>query len=238
MRRQASTAGDVSAAGDGINELWFNNSMARPRQITDERLLAAAAVVISRLGPGFTLADVAREAAVAVGTVGQRFGSKHGLLVTMTRVAIDGMRGGMRAAPGDTGDVIGALVAAYAPLDDPATAANNLAQLAVDLADDELRGLMGEFYAVMETEVAALVDVAVRDGRLDGAPPSRVAARILTAVADGTAIHWSARPEGSLRERLRSDLGAVLDGWRTRGSSPATVRQDDGCPTDHGMETQ
>jgi AcrR family transcriptional regulator len=190
--------------------------MARPRQITDERMLTAAGRVVSRLGPGFTLADVAAEAKVAVGTLAQRFGSKHGLLVAMTRTAIDRMRGQMRGSVsgvGGSGAVIDVLVAAYAPLDDSATAANNLAQLAADLADDELRGLMAEFYAVMEAELTALIRLAA--GELPGAPAAPVAARILTAVADGTAIHWSARPEGGLCERMRADLAAVVSGWRT-----------------------
>jgi AcrR family transcriptional regulator len=188
--------------------------MARPRQITDERLLDAAAAAISRLGPGFTLADVAAEARVAVGTVAQRFGSKHGLLVAMTKAAIESMRGRMRVSShGDPVDaVVHAIVTAYAPLDDADTAANNLAQLAVDLADEELRRLMAEFYSVMEAEVAALLEAA----DLPGAPPPPTAARTLTALADGTAIHWSARPQGGLEERLRTDLSAVLDGWRTR----------------------
>jgi AcrR family transcriptional regulator len=189
--------------------------MARPRHITDERLLTAAGRVVSRLGPGFTLADVAAEAQVAVGTLAQRFGSKHGLLVAMTKAAIDGMRGQMRGSVSEAGGpdaVIHVLVAAYSPLDDSATAANNLAQLAADLADGELRGLMAEFYAVMEAEVAALIRGAA--GELPGAPPAPVAARILTAVADGTAIHWSARPEGGLCDRMRDDLTAVMAGWR------------------------
>ncbi|MGH3380481.1 MAG: TetR/AcrR family transcriptional regulator [Actinoallomurus sp.] len=199
--------------------------MARPRHITDERLIGAAGVAISRLGPGFTLADVAAEARVSVGTVAQRFGSKHGLLVAMTRGAIDGMRGQLRG-PGDgpsgNGDgddpvstTIRAIVDAYAPLDDPATAANNLAQLAGDLADPELRLLMAEFYSVLEDELAALVTRAIEAGALPGAPPAAQAARILAALADGTAVHWSARPEGALGDRLRADLSAVLGGWRT-----------------------
>jgi AcrR family transcriptional regulator len=190
--------------------------VARPRHITDERLLDAAGATIGRLGPGFTLADVAAEAKVAVGTVAQRFGNKRGLLVAMTKTAVDSMRGRMRISSHDdaVGAVVHALVTAYAPLDDPATAANNLAQLAVDLADDELRGLMAEFYSVMETEIAVLVERAAQD--LPGAPPPERAARVLTALADGTAVHWSARPSGGLAERLRTDLSAVLDGWRSR----------------------
>lgn len=180
--------------------------MARPRTITDERMLSAAGVVIGRLGPGFTLRDVAVEARVAVGSVSGRFGSKHGLLVAMTRAAIASLPAVMRAE----GDVLTALVAAYAPLDDPAVAANNLAQLGVDLGDARLRALMAEFHAVMEAEVRRLLDRAP----LAHGPPSPVAARILTAVADGTAVHWSARPVGGLRERLRDDLDAIITAWK------------------------
>ncbi|GAA4634327.1 TetR/AcrR family transcriptional regulator [Actinoallomurus vinaceus] len=199
--------------------------MARPRKITDERLLAAAGVAISRLGPGFTLADVAREAGVAVGTVAQRFTSKHGLLVAMSRTAVEGTRQGMRAAAKEAGDpvtaVIDVLIGTFAPLDDPETAANNLAQLAVDLADEELRGLLAELYAVLEEGLVPLLDQAVREGRLPGAPPVPVAARILTAVADGAALHWSARPAGGLCDRMRADLGAVLAGWCHRSDERA-----------------
>jgi AcrR family transcriptional regulator len=191
--------------------------VARPRKFSDERLLSAAGVVISRVGPGFTLADVAREAGVAVGTLAQRFGSKHGLLAAMTKAAVEGTRDGMRSAAATAGDpvkaVIGVLVEAFAPLDDPGAAANSLAQLAVDLADEELRGLLADLHAALEEGLVPLLERAAREGRLPGAPPVPVAARILTAVADGTALHWSARPAGGLRARMRTDLSAILAGW-------------------------
>jgi AcrR family transcriptional regulator len=181
-------------------------------------MITAAGVVIGRRGAAFTLADVAREARVAVGTVAQRFGSKHGLLVAMTRQAVGALRGTVREAGDGLGDPVlapvAALVAVYGPLDDADTAANNLAQLAFDLSDPELRGLMADFYAVMEAEVAELVERAVAAGGLPGAPPAAVAARILTAIVDGTAVHWSARPVGGLCDRMREDLGAVISGWR------------------------
>jgi AcrR family transcriptional regulator len=194
--------------------------VARPRKVSDERILEAAGTVIARLGPAFTLADVAKEAQIVAGTVVQRFGSKHALLVAMTRAAIDSMRRRMRVAAAEVEDPLAAvqqaLIEPYAALDDPETAANNLAQLAFDLADDELRGLMAEFYAVMEAELRPLLGRAVVAGALPGAPPLEVAARVLTAIADGGAVHWSARPAGSLCERLRTDLGAVIAGWRRR----------------------
>lgn len=174
--------------------------------------------MISRRGPAFTLADVAAEAGVAVGTLVHRFGSKHGLLVAMTRDAIETIRRDLPGLVADVDDPIAAVVEAlvrwYAALDDPDAAANNLGQLGVDLTDAELRGLMADLYAAMEAEIGDLVDRAFGAGMLPGAPPPAVATRILTALADGTAIHWSARPESGLRERLRVDLEAVLAGWR------------------------
>ncbi len=185
-----------------INELWFNNCMARPRTITDERLLEALAQVIAARGPGFTVADVAAQAGVSVGTVGQRFGSKHGLLKALSQAAIDGIAEQVRSA--DT--VLGALVNVYKDLDDPETAARNLAMLADDLADAELRVLLGKFYSVLADELSELVRL------LPGAPPG--AARLLVSLANGTAIDWSVRPEGRLVDRLTADIGAVVDGWK------------------------
>jgi AcrR family transcriptional regulator len=202
--------------------------VARPRKFTDDQLLAAAGVAISRLGPTFTLADVAAEARVSAGTLVQRFGSKHGMLVAMMSSVIESLRRDLVARVDNVEDPVDAirqaLVEWYGPLDDPTTAANNLAQLGVDLGDPELRELMGVFYAVMEGRLRPLIRRALAAGELPGAPSAPVAARILAATADGTALHWSARPSGSLRRRLRTDLDAVLAGWR-RPPSTSTRRE-------------
>ncbi len=190
--------------------------MARPRKVTDERLLAAAGTVIGRVGPGFTLADVAAEAQVSPGTLVHRFGSKHGLLLAMLRAAIADARSVPDAGPADdpVAAVRDALVERYRPLDDPASAANNLAQLAADLSDGRLRAGMAEFYDAVRAGTRALLRRAVGAGALPGAPAVPVAARVLVAVADGAAIHWSTDPHGSLRRRLAVDLDAILVGWR------------------------
>lgn len=189
--------------------------MARPRKISDERLLAAAGGVIARLGPGFTLADIATEAGVVAGTLVQRFGSKHGLLAALSRMTIDALPDSIRTAAKGHADPLDALraglVEPYAALDDPAAAANNLAQLAVDFADAELRDLLAQLYAAVEAEVAILVHDAA--ATLPGAPAAPQAARVLTALAEGSAIRWSVHPTGSLRERIRTDIDAVLTTW-------------------------
>jgi AcrR family transcriptional regulator len=191
--------------------------VARPRKISDERLLIAAGAVIARTGPSFTLADIAAEAGVVAGTLVQRFGSKHNLLAALSRMTIDALPHTIRGAVEGLDDPLDALRAGvtgpYAALDDPASAANNLAQLAVDFADDELRGLLAELYEAIEAEIAELVRRAVTAGVLPTAPPVTDAAHILTALAEGSAIRWSVRPRGSLRARVLADVDAVLTSW-------------------------
>jgi AcrR family transcriptional regulator len=190
--------------------------VARPRSISDERLLTAAGVVIGRVGPGFTLAQVAAEAQVAVGTVARRFDSKSGLLQALSRINTRLVVESMRLAADAGGDPLDGLRAAavsvYAGLGDAGTAANHLGQLGVDLGDPELRALLGEHYTAVEGELRRLVRAVTTE--LPGAPGPVRAARTLTAVINGAALDWSIRPKGRLTDRLEQDIDAVLMGWR------------------------
>ena len=65
--------------------------MARPRTIDDSAVLAAAAQVVNRIGPGkLTLQRVADEVGLSAPTLVQRFGSKRGLLLAMGDQAASG----------------------------------------------------------------------------------------------------------------------------------------------------
>jgi AcrR family transcriptional regulator len=170
-----------------INEPWFNNGVARPKTITDERLLTAAAEVIGRKGPGFTIADVAARAGVSVGTVAQRFGSKSGLLQALTRQTTAAIAARMRAAAAVADPVEGlraALLSWFEGMTDPVEAQNHLAQLGVDLIDPELRALLAELYEVTGQTVLELTR------RVD-------------------------LPHGP-SARLAEDVDAVLDAWKGR----------------------
>ncbi|WP_130345166.1 TetR/AcrR family transcriptional regulator [Herbihabitans rhizosphaerae] len=190
--------------------------MARPKTISDERILDACGAVITANGPGFTLAEVAERAGVSVGTVAQRFGSKLGLLRALSRQAIGQAVDEMRAAAEHATDPVAAVreaaVAAYSGLGDAEEAANNLGVLAIDLADPELRALLGDHYAARENELRALLRAAA--GELPHAPSPAVAARVLHGLVGGISMDWSVRPHGTLADRLRQDVDAVLDGWR------------------------
>ncbi|MEV0676886.1 TetR/AcrR family transcriptional regulator [Actinosynnema sp. NPDC050436] len=188
--------------------------MARPKTITDERLLGATAVVIGRRGPGFTIADVAAEAGVSVGTVAQRFGSKSGLLQALTRQTTADVERRMLAAAATGADPAAGLRAAlltwFEDVTDPVEAGNHLAQLGCDLVDPDLRALLARLHEVTERTVLALV----READLPGGPPPERAARVLTGLLFGVAVDWSVRPRGALADRLAEDVDAVLAAWR------------------------
>ncbi|GAB2997817.1 TetR/AcrR family transcriptional regulator [Saccharothrix stipae] len=190
--------------------------MARPKTITDERLLTAAAEVIARRGPGFTVADVAERAGVSVGTVAGRFGSKSGLLQALTRQTSDDNVRRMRAAAAGAADPVDGLRAAlltwFEGVVDPAEAQNHLAQLGVDLIDPRLRALLADLYATTEQTVLELT----RQVDLPHGPPPERAARVLTGLLHGVSMDWSIRPRGELADRLAQDVDAVLDAWRGR----------------------
>ncbi|WP_439662346.1 TetR/AcrR family transcriptional regulator [Lentzea sp. HUAS TT2] len=175
--------------------------MARPRTITDERILNAVAAVIDRRGPEFTVADVAAEAGVSVGAVAKRFGSKSGLLQALTKAGTDEVVRRMREA----GSVRAALMMWFDRLADPQVATNNLAQLGVDLIDPDLRALLAKHYAALEGELEVLCAA-------EGLPPN--AARVLAALVYGISMDWSVRPRGDLLERMGEDIDLVLEGMR------------------------
>lgn len=198
--------------------------VARPRTVDRQRLLDAAAAVIAREGPGFTLAGVAEEAGVSVGSVAGHFGSKHGLLVALSESATERtavlLREAAAAAPTPRDAVRAALVALYSGLGDAASAANHLAQLGVDLADPTLRELLARHYAAVEDVLCDVLRGAMEDAEHPGVsgdgrrgPEPGHAARVLLAVANGAAIDWSVRPRGDLVTRLNQDIDAITRSW-------------------------
>ena len=187
--------------------------MARPRKVSDDELMAACGRAIGRFGPGFTLAQVAEEAGVAVGTVSGRFGSKRNLLLAMMTTGADGIVPWLRET-----------AAGLAPLDairrtmlvsgegvaDPATTSNHLGQRGVDLADPELRA----GFARMRAGVREILTELFAAADLPGAPPPAQAARIVAAMAHGALMDWALDPSGEFADVLRTDLDAVLSAWQ------------------------
>jgi AcrR family transcriptional regulator len=188
--------------------------VGRPRKISDEDLMAACGRVIGRHGPAFTLAQVAAEAGVGVGTVAGRFGSKHGLMSAMMTTTTAHLADRMRTAAARQSDPVAAVLAAARVVTegvaDPAETTNHLAQLGVDMSDPDLR----EGLAALRAEARSVLRDLLAAADLPGAPPPARAARIIAALAHGTTLDWSIDPSGPLTTRLRTDLSAVLEAWR------------------------
>lgn len=186
--------------------------MPRPRKVSDDELMAACGRAIGRFGPGFTLAQVAEEAGVAVGTVAGRFGSKQNLLLAMMTAGAESVGPLMRAAA--TGlppleAITTTILAMSEAVSDPATTSNHLGQLGVDLADPALRAGFARFRAAVREVLTELFEAA----DLPGAPPPGQAARIVAATAHGALMDWSLDPEGEFADVLRTDLAAIVTAW-------------------------
>jgi len=187
--------------------------MARPRKVSDEELIAACGRAIGRFGPGFTLAQVAGEAGVAVGTVAGRFGSKQNMLLVMMTMGAEGVAPLMRASAAGLpalDAITAAVLTTTDAVSDPATTSNHLGQLGVDLADPALRAGFARLRAAVRAVLTELFTAA----DLPGAPPPEQAARIVAAMAHGALMDWALDPAGEVADVLRADLDAVLTAWR------------------------
>ncbi len=175
--------------------------------------MAACGRAIGRHGPGFTLANVAAEAGVAVGTVAGRFGSKQNLLLAMMAAQCEVVEELMTTAAAAHTDPVAAVTAALLAttegVADPTTATNHLAQLGVDLADPMLRAGLATLRAGVHRVLTRLFTTAA----LPGAPPPARAARIVAAMTHGAQLDWALDPSGRIADRVRDDVAAVLETW-------------------------
>ncbi|MGW7081634.1 TetR/AcrR family transcriptional regulator [Streptomyces sp. NPDC054871] len=194
--------------------------MGRPKKISDGALLAACEQAIGRHGPSFTLAQVAEEADVSVGTVAGRFGSKHGLLLAMMAQGTAALEAQMRSASEKHSDPVAAirdsLLITTVGADDPNTAAQHLAQLGKELADTRLR----EGFAAQRRAVRSVLTPLLESADLPYAPPAHQGAWILAALVNGLLQDWALSAEGELADRVRQDLDAVLLAWGGEGRTP------------------
>jgi AcrR family transcriptional regulator len=172
----------------------------RPRVISDDRILAAVATAVGKVGPSrLTLADVAREAEVSTGALVQRFGTKRGLLLAFLRAADPAavMRRAASTRDDPLDGLVEALVALAGPDRAPAEFANHLAFLHLELADEEFRADLAAFDAAVRAELLSYVD-----------DPALVDA--LIGLFHGVQITWAIRRDGTLAAALRSALEVLL----------------------------
>jgi AcrR family transcriptional regulator len=200
----------------------------RPRKVTDDEVFAAAGRVMARLGPAdLTLAGIATEAGVTAGALVQRFGSKRGLLVSMSRAVAEAAAGQLadmrrqHASAIETLHAHAACLAALAP--SPEALARNLAYLQLDLADAALHGQLFAQARATRRALERLVAEAVAEGHLvPGTDPRRLG-RVVETALGGSLMTWATYRQRSAAEWLRRDLELVLEPYRTTRRSPRAV---------------
>jgi AcrR family transcriptional regulator len=192
--------------------------VARPIETADEDLLAAADIVLMTEGPSaFTLAKAAERAGVSAATLIKRFGSKQTLFLRLSQRWFDALDGFLADAAAAHASPLARFravaLANYDDLDNPATASNQLAALAVDLQDNEMRELLDAGWRLARRHLEGHAADAIALGELAWCPPPEQMARIVFTAMEGGCLSWSVRPEGSLVAGLRDDLDALLAAW-------------------------
>ncbi|MBI1852909.1 MAG: TetR/AcrR family transcriptional regulator [Planctomycetes bacterium] len=187
----------------------------RPRKVSDDEVLAAAHRAMSRLGPNeLTLAAIATEAGLTAGALVQRFGSKRGLLLTLTKSASSGTEGfvaGLRTQHASPLAALRAYAECMAQLAaSPAALARNLAYLQIDLTDPEFRRHLVVQARATRKGLQSLVKAAVDAGEIERTVDPATLARTLETVLSGSLMTWAFYREGTASHWLRHDLDAVL----------------------------
>lgn len=196
--------------------------MPRPRTVDDSVVFAAAATVMSRDGPAkLTLARIAKVAGLSASTLVQRYGSKQGLLRSMSRASKGGSEGfaaGLRITGRTALEVAREFVLCFAGLAPTAEALvnNTLVYLQVDLADPVMRRNLVAMQQDQEAVLAGLLQEAADRGELVSAARPKALAKILPRLATGSLLAWALHRGGTARECLGRDVDAVLDAFRAR----------------------
>jgi AcrR family transcriptional regulator len=186
----------------------------RPRQTSDQEILAATARVMQRRSPTqLTLADVAREAGVVPATLIQRFGTKRGLLLAVCSTAPGGVAQQFAAAPARHKSPLKALIELYADgtafAPTPEAMANGLAYLQIDLIDPDFHAItLAQFRAIRE-QTRNLLDQAVAARELRKCDTAELA-RLIQHLNGGAMLAWAVYREGSVASWVRAELVALL----------------------------
>jgi AcrR family transcriptional regulator len=201
----------------------------RPRETSDEEIVAAAARAMQRYPPGqLTLAHVAKEAGVVPATLIQRFGTKRGLLLAVSRSAPRSVPPQFATARAKYKSALKTLVELYvtcsAFASTPESLANGLAYLQNDLSDPEFRAVTLAQFKVLQAETRKLLDEAVAGGELVECDTGGLA-RLIQQVNGGSMLNWAVFREGSLAAWLRRDLEALLGPYRRSRKDSASDRR-------------
>ena len=201
----------------------------RPRQTSDEEILAATARVMQRRSPTqLTLADVAREAGVVPATLIQRFRTKRGLLLAVCSTAPGSVAQQFAAARAKHKSPLKTLIELYADCTSfaptPGAMANGLAYLQIDLTDPDFHAITLAQFRALREQTRILLDQAVAARELRKCDTAKLA-RLIQHLNGGAMLAWAVYREGSVASWVRSELVALLRPYLRLGGARGGKRR-------------
>jgi AcrR family transcriptional regulator len=186
----------------------------RPRQTSDQEILAAAARVMQRLSPSrLTLEAIAREAGIVPATIVQRFGTKQALVLAVCRETTAQISQRAADARREYSSPSKALVELYVKVSSfastPEAMSNGLAYLQIDLTDPDFHSATLEQFRGVRRETKKLLDDAVAAGELPHGDTGALA-RLIQNTYNGSLLGWAIYRQGSLAHWVRDDLELLL----------------------------
>lgn len=186
--------------------------MVRPREHSDDELLERISAGLASASASWTLTEAARAAGVHPATLVKRFGSKHAVLVALSKrwcAAIP-------EAP-LTKDCLGELRAwidgVAGPPRDRSRGVAGVAMLLEDLKDDDLSRLLNEGWERQIAYLSALISGAHDNGRLTRSPESTTAAALLLDVVNGSYLRAAASTRSATTVAPQTLLNALMETW-------------------------
>jgi len=186
--------------------------MARPLSLTDEQVLALVGNSLDQTGSAWTLARAADAAGLHPSTLIKRFGSRHGLLLALSRRWIESIPIGATTADAH----IELLNWATSQTIDPGGTALLMARLDMlieDLHDDELRALLHQGWTKHSAYLSDLVQRCQDSGDLTSRLSAETIANLLLDTAHGALLRAAVHPVPSEVDPGRT-LTVILESLR------------------------
>lgn len=186
--------------------------MVRPRLHSDDELLDSIARGLADAPGSWTLTEAAEAAAVHPATLVKRFGSKHAVLVALSKK----WSAALPEAP-LTDDCVTELRSwvdgVARPPQERSRSVAGLTMLLHDLKDEELSALLNAGWDRQISYLTALITGARAEGHLTRSPEPGIAAALLLDVVNGSYLRAAARARPSSAVTPQSLLHALMESW-------------------------
>lgn len=183
--------------------------MVRPRTLTDEQVLDRVSAAFEQTDTTWTLAGAAVAAGLHPATLIKRFGSRHGLLLALSRRWVQALPARARI-PDAHAELLTWAAAISTGQNSSAQLLARMEMLGEDLRDDELRLLLHQGWTTNLGYLGDLVRCCQDHGHLSSRLSADTVACLLLDAAHGALLRAAAHPDPAQADPGRT-LSALLE---------------------------